>query len=71
MNFQRSRDSYSMGTHKGIYGDEITSLQLLHVPTASYLPADGDFGLLLTFANTLHSEQTRPGSLLVDLLMNF
>ena len=23
MNFQRSRDSYSMGTHKGIYGDEI------------------------------------------------
>ena len=23
MNFQRSRDSYSMGTNKGIYGNEI------------------------------------------------
>ena len=27
MNFQRSPDSYSMGTHKGIYGDEIALAQ--------------------------------------------
>ena len=26
MNFQRSRDSYFMGTHKCIYGDEIVAL---------------------------------------------
>ena len=26
MNLQRSRDSYSMGTHKGIYGDESITL---------------------------------------------
>ena len=27
MNFQRSRDSYFMGTNKGIYGDEIDFLR--------------------------------------------